>query len=111
MVTLVAIQFLTGHFPHDVRMGGRKAGIQALTHLLDGEARHHRQHFEPPVAGGPLTQIVGDFLDIVSVADGESRFRAEQVGPCGLRSFDLRGEQGLRADSAVQRGRVDWFPG
>jgi hypothetical protein len=34
------------------RVGRRERGVQPLSHALDGEARHHRQHFEQAIARG-----------------------------------------------------------
>ena len=48
-------------------------------------------------------QVVGDFLDVVGVADGEAGFFVEEIGERGLRAFDLRGEQGFLADGAVEQ--------
>ena len=35
-------------------------------------------------------KIVGDFLDVVRIADGKTCFPVEEVNECRLRAFDLR---------------------
>lgn len=52
-------------------------------------------------------EIVGDFLYIIGVADFETHFFVEQVGQCGLRSFDLRGEQRLFANCTDKSQSTD----
>ena len=48
-------------------------------------------------------QVVADLLHVVGVGDGQAGLVVEQVGQRGLRAFDLRGEQRLLADGAVEQ--------
>ena len=48
-------------------------------------------------------QVVGDLLHIVGVVDLEAGLFVKQVGQGGLGAFDLRGEQRLFADGAVEQ--------
>jgi hypothetical protein len=57
----------------------------------------------PPWGTADGAQIVGDFLDVVGVADLEARLFVAQVRQCGLGALDLRGEQRLFADGAVEQ--------
>ncbi len=49
------------------------------------------------------TQVIGDFFDVFRVADLEPGFLVEQVGQRGLGTLDLRGEQRLLANRAVEQ--------
>ena len=59
LVAIAPVLFLPGHLRRntqalqhlDCRGRGGEAGVELLAHAFDGEARHHRQHLEQPVAG------------------------------------------------------------
>jgi hypothetical protein len=48
-------------------------------------------------------QVVGHLRDIVGVTDLQARLLVEQVSQRGLSALDLRGEQRLLADGAVEQ--------
>ena len=48
-------------------------------------------------------QVVGDFLNIIRVADRNACLLVEQVGQGGLSPLDLRSQQGLLANSTVEQ--------